>query len=135
MKLQHSNIKIRLIYALLILCVVALGLLSRKTTIVPLIIGDLLYAVMMFLNIRFLFIGLSFCNTALISLSICYLIEFGQLYTAPWIDQIRNTTFGVLVLGRGFLWSDMAAYTIGTAICLFIFYNIKALNKLTLNKS
>lgn len=102
---------------------------------VPLIVGDVLYAMMMFLNIRFLFIGLSFRNTAFISLSICYLIEFFQLYTAPWIDQIRNTTLGALVLGRGFLWSDMAAYTIGIAICLVVFYNFKPFNRLSLNKS
>lgn len=97
---------------------------------VPLIVGDLLYAVMMFLNIRFLFPRLSYRNTAMISLSICYLIEFFQLYNAPWIEQIRNTTLGALVLGRGFLWSDMAAYTIGTAICLLIFYKVKAFNQL-----
>lgn len=135
MKSQNSNIRIRLIYALFVLIVIALGLLSRKTAMIPLIVGDILYAVMMFLIIGFLFIRLSFRHIALISLSICYLIEFGQLYTAPWIDKIRNTTLGALVLGRGFLWSDMAAYTIGTAICLFIFYNIKPLNRLTLNKS
>lgn len=132
MKLQKSKIRIRLIYALLTLIVIALGLLSRKTNLVPLIVGDALYAVMMFLIICFLFIRFSFRNIALISLSICYLIEFGQLYTAPWMEQIRNTTPGALVLGRGFLWSDMAAYTVGTAICLLIFYKVRPLNALRL---
>ncbi|NQX40699.1 DUF2809 domain-containing protein [Pedobacter steynii] len=130
MKLQNSKIRIRLIYALFVLIVIALGLLSRKTTLVPLIVGDALYAVMMFLIICFLFIRFSFRNIALISLSICYLIEFGQLYTALWMEQIRNTTPGALVLGRGFLWSDMAAYTAGTAICLFVFYKVRPLNAL-----
>lgn len=101
---------------------------------IPLLVGDVLYAVMMFLIICFLFLRLSFKNIALISLSICYLIEFGQLYTAPWIDRIRDTTFGALVLGRGFLWSDLAAYTLGTAICLFIFYKVKPFNTLRINK-
>jgi hypothetical protein len=134
MKSQNSNIRIRLIYALFVLIVIALGLLSRKTAMIPLIVGDVLYAVMMFLIISFLFIRLSFRHIALISLSICYLIEFGQLYTAPWIDRIRATTLGALVLGRGFLWSDMAAYAVGTAICLLIFYKVSYFNTLKMNK-
>nr|WP_255564746.1 DUF2809 domain-containing protein [Pedobacter sp. HMWF019] len=85
---------------------------------IPLIVGDVLYAVMMFLIIRFFLLRSSYRKIALISLSICYLIEISQLYSAPWIDQIRNTTLGALVLGRGFLWSDMIAYTIGVAICI-----------------
>jgi hypothetical protein len=134
MKSQNRNIRIRLIYALFVLIVIALGLLSRKTAMIPLIVGDVLYAVMMFLIISFLFIRLSFRHIALISLSICYLIEFGQLYTAPWIDRIRATTLGALVLGRGFLWSDMAAYAVGTAICLLIFYKVSYFNTLKMNK-
>jgi CDP-diglyceride synthetase len=115
---MKTAIRIRLIYALLILIVIILGLLSRKTAIVPLIVGDILYAVMMFLIIRFWLLRSRYRNIALISLSICYLIEISQLYSAPWIDQIRSTTLGALVLGRGFLWSDMLAYTIGVAICM-----------------
>lgn len=115
---MKTTVRIRLIYALLILIVIILGLLSRKTAIVPLIVGDILYAIMMFFIIRFFFLRSSYRNIALISLSICYLIETSQLYSTPWIDQVRNTTLGALVLGRGFLWSDMLAYTIGVAICM-----------------
>ncbi|WP_073226842.1 ribosomal maturation YjgA family protein [Pedobacter caeni] len=123
MKSQHT--KIRFKYALFILIVIAAGILSRKTPLIPLIVGDLLYAVMMFLIIRFLFIRLSYLKTAFISLSICYLIELSQLYDATWFNSIRNTTFGGLVLGHGFLWGDMAAYTLGTAICVMLFQKIK----------
>ena len=110
----------RIIYALLVIVVIALGILSRKVTVIPLIVGDVLYAVMMFLLIKFLLIELRSWKVALISLSICYFIEISQLYQAPWINQIRNTTICALVLGHGFLWSDMIAYTIGTAIVYFI---------------
>ncbi|WP_256375284.1 DUF2809 domain-containing protein [Pedobacter sp. ok626] len=115
----------RIIYALLVIVVIALGIISRKVTVIPLIVGDVLYAVMMFLLIKFLLIQLRYWKVGLISLSICYLIEISQLYNAPWINQIRNTTIGALVLGHGFLWSDMIAYTVGTAICILyslIFY-------------
>ena len=115
----------RIIYALLVLIVIALGILSRKVTVIPLIVGDILYAVMMFLLIRFLLIQFRYWKVALISLSICYFIEISQLYRAPWINQIRNTTFGALVLGNGFLWSDMIAYTIGTAICMLYYVKLK----------
>ncbi|TKC59160.1 DUF2809 domain-containing protein [Pedobacter hiemivivus] len=110
----------RIIYVLLVIVVIALGILSRKITVIPLIVGDILYAVMMFLLIKFLLIQLRYWKVALISLSICYFIEISQLYHAPWINQIRNTTIGALVLGHGFLWSDMIAYTVGIAIVYFI---------------
>jgi hypothetical protein len=110
----------RIIYALLVIVVIALGIISRKVTVIPLIVGDILYRVMMFLLIKFLLIQLRYWKVALISLSICYFIEISQLYNAPWINQIRNTTIGALVLGHGFLWSDMMAYTLGTAIIYFI---------------
>jgi hypothetical protein len=37
-------------------------------------------------------------------------IEFSQLYHAPWIDRVRQTVFGRLVLGSDFAWLDMGAY-------------------------
>ena len=47
-----------------------------------------------------------------------------QLYHAEWIDNIRATTLGGLVLGYGFLWSDLVAYTIGVGVgfLLSLFY-------------
>ena len=43
-------------------------------------------------------------------------IEISQLYHAPWIDSIRQTTVGGLILGFGFLWSDLVCYALGVAI-------------------
>lgn len=85
----------------------------------------MLYAVMMFFLVKTVFIRLGYLKVALISLSLCFLIELSQLYTASWINDIRNTTLGALVLGRGFLWSDIAAYVVGTAFCVLIFRNGK----------
>ena len=34
----------------------------------------------------------------------------------PWIDSIRHTTLGGLVLGFGFLWSDLACYAAGVGL-------------------
>ena len=46
-------------------------------------------------------------------------IEFLQIYHASWIDSIRGTTIGHLVLGSGFSWADIAAYSVGILlVCL-----------------
>ena len=47
------------------------------------------------------------------SLLICHAIEFFQLYQSEWIIEIRKTLFGRYVLGQGFLWTDILAYTFG----------------------
>jgi len=61
----------------------------------------------------------------LTSVSICYCIEFLQLYQAEWIIELRKTLFGRYVLGQGFLWSDIMAYTFGA-------FSAFALEKITL---
>jgi hypothetical protein len=50
---------------------------------------------------------------ALIALGFCYAIEISQLYQQDWLNQIRNTRLGALILGRGFLWTDFLCYTVG----------------------
>lgn len=105
--------KIRIRYFLIICFIILLGLLSRKMDFIPLFVGDILYAVMIYFIIRFLFIKSLSERIATISILICYTIEVLQLYQADWIVGIRNTTLGHLVLGQGFLWSDLVAYTFG----------------------
>jgi hypothetical protein len=55
-------------------------------------------------------------RVAVATLVACYSIESSQLYHAPWIDTLRHTRVGGLVLGYGFLWSDVACYTVGVAL-------------------
>lgn len=110
--------KSRLRYAILISVIIGLGILSRKLTFVPLFIGDLLYAVMVFYLLRIVFVKASAKKIALAALLICFLIEFSQMYQAIWINDIRKTLAGRYILGQGFLWSDLAAYVAGTGIAL-----------------
>jgi len=51
-----------------------------------------------------------------VALLFCYFIEVSQLYHSIWIDIIRDTRIGGLILGRGFLWSDLISYSIGVAL-------------------
>lgn len=71
---------------------------------------------MIFYIMRFFFIHKSLKGVFLISLLFCYFIEVSQLYQAGWINNLRNTTIGGLILGHGFLWSDILAYTFGVTI-------------------
>jgi hypothetical protein len=76
-------------------------------------LGDALWALMIFQFAAIVFPTRKTLQIAIYSLIFCYLIEISQLYHVPWIDAIRNTRLGGLVLGFGFLWTDIMAYSIG----------------------
>jgi len=80
---------------------------------VNLYVGDFLWSVMIFFIFTLIFRKKSTFKIMVLSLIYCYLIEISQIYQAPWINNIRQTTVGHLMLGRGFLWSDLVSYTIG----------------------
>jgi hypothetical protein len=50
---------------------------------------------------------------ALLALTFSSAVEFSQLYNAPWIDALRATLPGRLVLGSTFNWPDLPAYALG----------------------
>ncbi|MGE6590935.1 DUF2809 domain-containing protein [Bacillus mycoides] len=111
----------RILYAVFTIVVIILGLSSRKFAfalpdLLNGYLGDALWALMIFTGFGFLFPKIETRKLAFISLIFCYGIEISQLYHAEWIDSIRATTLGGLVLGYGFLWSDLVAYTIGVGV-------------------
>jgi hypothetical protein len=113
-------LKKRFRYFILIIAIIITGLLSRKSTMIPLWTGDVLYALMMYFIVRFIFLQKSSRLIFLLSLSICVAIELSQLLHADWINTIRATLPGRLILGQGFLWSDLTAYAVGAALGLLI---------------
>ncbi|PEY40381.1 hypothetical protein CN354_08440 [Bacillus cereus] len=115
----------RLLYAILTIIVVIFGLASRKfayalPNLLNAYLGDALWALMIFIGFGFLFHKMKTKNITFLSLLFCYGIEISQLYHADWIDNIRATTLGGLVLGYGFLWSDLLAYTIGIGVGMLL---------------
>jgi hypothetical protein len=78
--------------------------------------GDTLWALMLFLLVCTLLAGRPVLVRAAISLALAFLVEISQLYHAPWIDAIRQTTLGGLVLGFGFLWTGLVCYSVGIAL-------------------
>lgn len=81
---------------------------------------------MMYILLRILFFNKKGFFILIISLFTCYTIEFLQLYQAEWMIALRKTLFGRYVLGQGFLWTDIIAYTFGSAIAFIV-------EKMTLN--
>ena len=53
-------------------------------------------------------------------MSMSVAVEISQLYHAPWIDSIRQTTLAALILGFGFLWSDLVCYAAGVSLGILI---------------
>jgi hypothetical protein len=108
----------RIIYFILFIAVILLGLGSRHYAEflpgwVHLYLGDTLWALMVYVLVAFVFRGKSSLWVALTALAFSVCIEISQLYQAPWINSIRGTRLGGLVLGFGFLWSDLVCYTVG----------------------
>ena len=120
----------RKIYALMMILVMCLGLFSRKMyhylpDLINSYLGDGLWAMMIYFAAAVGFNKSSVKRIIIISLVFCYGIELSQLYHEPWIDSIRNTTLGGLVLGYGFLWKDIVAYTLGVLFGSIIDKNTK----------
>ena len=100
-------------------------------------VGDALWAAMIYLGFRTLLPNRPLQKSALYALIFTYLIEISQLYQADWINRIRHTWLGGLILGFQFLWSDVIAYTIGIA-CVFTldhFANRSAFQKQSVTNS
>lgn len=112
---------------MIVVVVVSLGLSVRKMTAylpdtVNIYLGDILWALMVYMLIRLVSFRFSIKTVAVLGLSFCFLIETSQLYHSEWIDNIRNTTLGALVLGFGFLWSDLLAYSLGILTGVLVDY-------------
>jgi hypothetical protein len=78
--------------------------------------GDTFWAFAAFLGMGLILPRQSTWRVALLAMAFSVAIELTQLYHARWIDSIRQTTVGGLILGFGFLWSDLACYAAGVGV-------------------
>ena len=98
--------------------VLLLGLASRSKSVpwppfFAAYAGDTLWALLVFLLLRFVAPARPVLHVAGAALAFSFAVEFSQLYQAPWLNAVRRTLPGRLVLGAGFLWSDLVCYTVG----------------------
>nr|WP_311315375.1 DUF2809 domain-containing protein [Neobacillus mesonae] len=108
----------RIIYTFMIIVTIILGLSSRKyDDALPLFVaenaGDMLWAMMVYFGFRFLLVRSDLRTAIILSLLFSFGIEFSQLYQADWINQLRGTVLGALILGHGFLAADLIRYCFG----------------------
>ena len=108
--------KLRICYLSGIAVLIALGLLSRRVKFVPATCGDALWAMMVYCCFRIVLIRKPMIISAVAALITSFAIEFSQMLTPDWLVKIRSTFLGHMLLGQGFLWSDLLAYTIGIAV-------------------
>ncbi len=110
--------KSRLAYFACALIVVPLGLASRQypgllPALISPYVGDALWALMVFFGMCAVFPTKPLRVPAVSALAFSYMIEISQLYHAPWIDAVRATRLGGLILGFDFAWSDFVCYAVG----------------------
>jgi hypothetical protein len=105
------------------LLVLALGLGSRSSAAavhVPRFLtayaGDTLWATLLYLCLLFAWPHLSVRRAAAWALGLSVLVELSQLLHTPWLDALRANRFAALVLGRGFVASDLVCYAVGVAL-------------------
>ncbi|MFJ7826769.1 DUF2809 domain-containing protein [Psychrobacillus sp. NPDC096623] len=122
MKIQSDLIikRKRINYFMAVFISIALGLASRYYGGLPDIIvihaGDTLWAIMGYFLFRLLFVHKGLHKAFFLSLVFCFFIEFSQFYQADWINSIRSTLLGALILGKGFLIVDLFRYSIGIVL-------------------
>ena len=107
--------------AALLLCSIALGLATRRfgdalPDGVSRYGGDVLWTVALFWVLALIWPRARPLTLGLAAFAISVMVEVSQLFHARWIDAIRESTIGALVLGQGFLWSDLVCYAAGAIV-------------------
>ncbi|ULO05579.1 DUF2809 domain-containing protein [Paenibacillus sp. 19GGS1-52] len=124
-----------IVYICIFLTVIVLGISSRAfADQLPLFVsrhfGDALWGSMVYFGFRVLFTEQKKLHSLVLSLIFSFGIEFSQLYQEDWINSLRSTLVGGLILGKGFLWIDLLRYTVGIGlsygldICAWRWYNV-----------
>lgn len=121
----HNGLKWQYLVAAVVIIIIGLNI--RKVEFLPDEAGDALWAMVVFCCWRMILPGKSLLYVALVSLLTSYAVEFSQLIRWDWLNDFRSTTIGHLLLGQGFLWTDIIAYTIGIAVISFIVWAINRL--------
>ena len=108
-----------------IILLIPIGLISRRIGWIPTETGDALWAMMVFCLWRIVLQNKKLPLVAITSLAHCYLVEFSQMITWRWLVSFRQTFIGHMMLGQGFLWIDLLAYSIGIIVIYMIFSKIE----------
>jgi len=103
----------------LMLLLVALGLGSRRHGLPELVIqhvGDVLWGTLFYFSFAFARPSAPRARLFFCALVTAELIELSQLYHAPWLDGVRDTRCGGLMLGHDFSWHDVVCVALGSML-------------------
>jgi hypothetical protein len=111
-------LKRRAVYFLAMALSVVAGLLARKyyflfPAFTYAYLGDIIWGFAVYFLSAFLFPQIKPLKLGVYAFIFSAAVELSQLYQAPWIDAVRASKIGGLLLGHGFLWSDVACYFAG----------------------
>ena len=120
-----ADVKFRLGYAALLVATVAAGLAVHPygaglPTRVQDVLGDALWAAMIFWILSLAAPRARVRMRALAALAVCFGVELSQLLKGPTLDAVRSSTIGHLVLGSDFDARDFVAYTAGVVAAVVL---------------
>lgn len=116
--LRRHSFYLRISFFVAFVLCIALGLASRRfaealPSFVSLHAGDALWAMMIYFGFRFLLVEKPLYPAIGCAVLFSFGIELSQLYQADWINALRSTLLGSLVLGHGYLMVDLFRYAAG----------------------
>jgi hypothetical protein len=123
--IDNASPRSRTLYAGLLLVTIAAGLASRRfpdlqPEWMSRYAGDTLWAAMMFWLLALVAVRARTVVLGATALGTAWTVEASQLIHRPWLDALRASRAGALVLGQGFLWSDLLCYAVGVGIAVVV---------------
>ncbi|WP_440115716.1 DUF2809 domain-containing protein [Paenibacillus sp. QZ-Y1] len=120
---KRAFFKGRLIYFVAFILTMAAGLASRHfgaclPDFVREHFGDALWAGMIYFGVRMVWINHSREWATVVSLIFSWAIECSQMIQTSWLNEVRSTVLGALILGQGFLAMDLLRYAVGI-LCMY----------------
>lgn len=121
--MMKAFFKERLIYFIAVIITIAAGLASRHYgELLPDFVhehfGDALWAAMIYCGVRMVWINRSRELALIVSLIFSWAVECSQMIQISWLNEVRSTVLGALILGRGFLVMDLLRYAVGI-LCVY----------------
>ena len=104
-------------------CIAAAGLVSRRPGWPPFVllyVGDVLWGSLFYVLVACVAPRARVWVLWAAATTLVELIEVSQLYRAPSVERVRATALGGLLLGHGFLWSDVLCVALGTSLAALL---------------
>ena len=123
MKASPSTLPIRATAIVAMMTAAGIGLLSRTEPFrdLPAVgswTGDTAWAVAAYFLVRLILPTAGIRTVALLAAALCLTVELSQLIQAEWLENLRRHRIVALLIGRGFLWIDLARYALGVVIAM-----------------